>query len=125
VVGLRCLIVDDNRVFLEAARALLERGGLPVAAVAATGAEALQQTHALRPDVVLVDVLLGEESGLELARRLADDDEAPCPIVVLISTLAGDDLIDLINESPAAGFLPKRELSAQAVRRVVNAHRPR
>jgi CheY-like chemotaxis protein len=117
------VIVDDNRAFLEAARALLERGGLPVAAVAATGAEALRQTRALRPDVVLVDVSLGEESGFEVARRLADDDQAGNPTVILISTLPEDDLVDLIAESPAAGFLAKSELSAQAVRQVLAGHR--
>lgn len=125
LVGVRCVIVDDNPVFLEAARALLERGGLPVAAVAATGAEAVRQAHAHQPDVVLVDVFLDGESGFELARRLADDGEPPHPLIILISTLARDDLVDLINDSPAAGFMSKRELSAQAVRCVVNARRPR
>jgi two-component system, NarL family, nitrate/nitrite response regulator NarL len=123
VVGVRCLIVDDSRVFLEAARALLERDGLPVAAVAATGADALREARAHQPDVVLVDVLLDGESGFELARCLADDGEGPHPLVILISTLSRDDLVDLINDSAAAGFLSKRELSAQAVRCVVNAHR--
>jgi CheY-like chemotaxis protein len=122
-VGLRCLIVDDNRTFLDAARALLERGGLPVAAVAATGAEAMRQMHAVRPDVVLVDVSLGEESGFEVTRRLVDDDQAGAATFILISTLPEDDLVELIAESPAAGFLPKCELSAQAVCRVLNGHR--
>ena len=125
LVGVRCLIVDDNPVFLEAARALLERGGLQVAAVAATGAEALRQAHAHRPDVVLVDVFLDGESGFELARRLADDSDRPRPLVILISTLARDDLVDLINDSPAAGFMSKCELSAHAVRCVVDACQPR
>src|SRR4029079_4666577 len=66
----RCLIVDDNLGFLEAARKLLEREGLSIAGVASTSAEALREAELLRPDVVLVDVSLGEESGLELARRL-------------------------------------------------------
>jgi CheY-like chemotaxis protein len=112
------VIVDDNPVFLDAARALLERGGLPVAAVAGTGAEALRQSRAHRPDVVLLDVMLGGESGFELARRLADDGDPP--LIILISTLSRDDLVDLINDSPATGFLPKSELSAEAVRRLLD-----
>jgi len=72
-VPTRCLIVDDNKTFLEAVRALLEREGLGVAAVASTYAEALDLFETLRPDVVLVDIFLGEESGLELARHLAED----------------------------------------------------
>lgn len=115
-----CLIVDDNASFLEAARILLEREGLSVAGVASTGADALRQVEALHPDVVLVDVFLGEESGLDLTKRLVQDgvvQEAP---VILISTHSRADLEDLITASPAAGFLPKAELSASAIRGIVD-----
>ena len=115
-----CLIVDDNASFLEAARILLEREGLSVAGVASTGADALRQVEALHPDVVLVDVFLGEESGLDLTRRLVQDgvvQEAP---VILISTHSRADLEDLITASPAAGFVPKAELSASAIRGIVD-----
>jgi len=70
---IRCLIIDDNKSFLDAARMLLEREGLIVAGVASTVDEGLRQAASLRPDVALVDISLGEESGLELARRLAED----------------------------------------------------
>ena len=70
---LRCLLVDDNDAFLETARTLLERQGVQVAGVASNIAGALRQARALRPDVVLVDIGLGEESGFELARLLAAD----------------------------------------------------
>ena len=66
------LIVDDNGLFLEAARDRLEREGLRVVGVAATSAEALRRAEELRPEVVLVDVMLGGESGFELARQLAE-----------------------------------------------------
>ena len=121
----RCLIVDDNKTFLEAVRALLEREGLDVTAVASTYAEALDLFETLRPDVVLVDIFLGEESGLELARHLAEDGhtQGDSATVILISTHAEADLADLIAASPAAGFLPKAELSAKAIGRIV-AGRP-
>jgi DNA-binding NarL/FixJ family response regulator len=109
------LIVDDNRVFLEAARTLLEREGLTIAGVASTGADALRQAETLRPDVVLVDVSLGDESGFELARRFVADQARGAP-VILISTRSKDDLADAIAQSPAAGFLAKSELSADAIR---------
>jgi CheY-like chemotaxis protein len=67
---LRCLIVDDSPRFLDAARGLLERQGLTVVGVASNSAEALQRVEELRPDVTLLDIDLGGESGLELARRL-------------------------------------------------------
>jgi DNA-binding NarL/FixJ family response regulator len=112
-VILRCLIVDDSPHFLAAARTLLQRQGIDVVGVASTGAEALQKAMALRPDVTLVDVNLGGESGFEVARRLrADADSAP---VILISTQAEDDYLDLIVASPALGFLAKTTLSGRAV----------
>src|SRR5689334_3807569 len=83
-VMVRCLIVDDSLRFLDAARALLERQGVEVIGVATTGVEALQQTRALRPDVTLVDIDLGGESGFDVAERLREDaNRAP---VILIST---------------------------------------
>src|SRR5436189_3105834 len=78
---IRCLIVDDNRPFLDAARLLLEREGVAVVGVATTGADALRLEEELRPDVLLVDIRLGDESGFDLARRLRGT-------VILISTHA-------------------------------------
>jgi CheY-like chemotaxis protein len=113
---LRCLIVDDSRRFLEAARDLLEREGIAVPAVACTSAEAVRRVEQLRPDLVLVDIDLGGESGFELARRLhGGAHPAPLPII-LISTHAEQDYADLIAASPAVGFLAKAALSAGAIR---------
>jgi DNA-binding NarL/FixJ family response regulator len=115
LVSIRCLLVDDNRTFLETARGLLDRQGVTVAGVASSTAEALRQAAALRPDVAVVDIGLGDESGFDLARRLA----AAGIAVILISTRAEADYADLIRESPAAGFLPKAELSAAGIRRLL------
>jgi len=118
------LIVDDNRLFLKAACALLERQGLRVVGVAATAAEALQRAEELRPQVVLVDIMLGGESGFDLARLLAGQRPGGGPAVILISTHAGADFADLIAESPAVGFVPKPGLSADAIRRIVDGRAP-
>jgi CheY-like chemotaxis protein len=116
----RVLIVDDNHSFLEAARMLLEREGLTVTAVVSSTAEALRSAEASPPDVILVDISLGEESGLDLARRLAEvDGGREGTTVILISTHTQADFADVIAESSAAGFLPKAELSAAAIRRIV------
>ena len=118
------LIVDDNWLFLEAARDRLEREGLRVVGAAATSAEALRRAEELRPEVVLVDVMLGGESGFELARRLAAYHEDGGPTVILISTCSAADFAGPIAESAATGFLPKQELSADAIRRIVDGRGP-
>ena len=115
-MSLTCLIVDDSATFLRAAERLLERQGLTVAGVASTAASALEAARELRPDVVLVDIVLGDASGFDLARRLAAAHAAPA--VILVSTHAESDFADLIAETPAAGFLAKGELSADAIRRL-------
>jgi two-component system nitrate/nitrite response regulator NarL len=116
VVPLRTLIVDDNAGFLQAARRVLEREGIAVVGVASTSAEALRRTAELRPDVTLVDVYLGEESGVELARRLSAQGDPETSRVILISTYAESDFPDL---PPAIGFVSKAELSASAIHKVL------
>jgi CheY-like chemotaxis protein len=113
---LRCLIVDDNVGFLHAARLLLEQEGLQVVGVATSGDEALRAVAELRPDVTLLDIDLGGESGFDVARRLADDRDSGPGQLILISTHSEEDLADLIEESPAIGFLGKPSLSATSIK---------
>jgi DNA-binding NarL/FixJ family response regulator len=115
-VALRCVIVDDNGGFRDAARSLLEREAIEVVGVASNSAEARSRVAELHPDVVLVDIALGSESGLALARALASEDGAK---LILISTHLEADFADLIAASPAVGFIAKSELSARAVRDLV------
>ena len=124
MAALGVLIVDDNSLFVQAARDRLEQGGLRVVGVAAASAEALRQAQELRPDVVLVDIMLGNESGFELARRLTANHGDGGPIVILISTYSTADFAGPIAESPAAGFLPKQKLSADAIRRIIDGQGP-
>ena len=116
----RCLIVDDNEGFLAAAHSSLEREGMLVVGTATTIAEALQKTELLRPEIVLVDIALGGESGFELARQLVGGFPDLRARVVLISTRGEDDFADLIAASSAAGFLSKNRLSAKAVRELLS-----
>jgi DNA-binding NarL/FixJ family response regulator len=112
---LRLLIVDDSPRFLQAARGLLERQGLTVVGVASDSSQALRQAEALRPDVTLVDIGLGGESGIELARRLGQLPGPGARGLILISTHDPDDFADLIAATPAVGFLSKYDLSARAI----------
>lgn len=118
-----CLIVDDSLSFLEAASRSLRRGGLTVVGTAGSIEDALRQADELRPDVVLIDVMLGPESGFDLAQRLAETGlEAT---LILISTHDAADFAELPAAIPVAGFVPKSELSADGIRRLVNAPRDR
>jgi DNA-binding NarL/FixJ family response regulator len=116
---LRCLIVDDSVQFLKAARGWLERQGITVVGVASTAAQALQQAEELHPDVVLVDIDLGGESGFELANQLQGNAGVDSSRVILMSAYAEEDYAELIAASPAVGFLSKTALSGQRIRDLV------
>ena len=122
VVALRYVIVDDDASFREEMRGLLAEQGLDVVGGAGSPAEALQQIAELRPDVALIDIDLGGESGLELARRLrGKPGQAPVPHLILISTHDEADYADLIEASSAIGFLAKTDLSAATIRQMLAA----
>lgn len=111
---LRCIIVDDYQPFLKVARANLERQGMAVVGVATNGPEALRQARELNPDVALVDISLGTESGFDVAREI----NPYVGSVILISSqdhYEDGDYARLIAGSLAVGFLSKTALSADAI----------
>ncbi|MGH3645029.1 MAG: LytR/AlgR family response regulator transcription factor [Mycobacterium sp.] len=116
---MRCVIVDDSANFVDAARRLLEHDGIMVVGVASTSAEALRCVQDLRPDVILVDVDLGEENGFELAEQIHRSALPAPPPVIMISTHNEQELADLIATSPAVGFVAKLGLSGGAIRNLV------
>jgi DNA-binding NarL/FixJ family response regulator len=117
---LRLLIIDDSSDFRAAARGLLEREGIDVVAVASTSAEALARARELRPDVALIDIDLGEESGVDVAWKLARAAHPDPARLILISAYPEADLRELIDASPAVGFLSKSRLSARAIRTLLD-----
>jgi DNA-binding NarL/FixJ family response regulator len=115
---LQCIIVDDYQPFLKVARVALERQGMAVVGVATSGTEALSLARDLSPDVALVDISLGSESGFDVARQI----DPFVGSVILISSIdhyEDDDYAELIAASPAVGFLSKATLSADAISRLV------
>jgi DNA-binding NarL/FixJ family response regulator len=119
VTRLTCLIVDDSSPFFEAARQLLADDGVAVVGFAATADQAVNETLALAPDVALVDVNLGAESGFDVAHRLAGLPHGGPP-VVLISAESGSELAELVEASRALGFVSKTDLSGDAIRKLLN-----
>jgi DNA-binding NarL/FixJ family response regulator len=117
-VLMRCLLVDDNDAFVETARRVLDPDGVTITGTASNTAEAVLRFSELRPDIVLIDVMLGDENGFDLARRLAELDARDLA-VIMISSGPEDDYTDLMARSTALGFLPKAGLSAEGIRRLL------
>ena len=113
-MGKTVLIVDDHPSFRASARRMLEADGYEVVEEAEDGAAAVASFHRLRPELVLLDVRLPDVDGFEVARRLLDAD-GRIPQIVLISSHDSADFGEAIIASGARGFIPKAELSAEAI----------
>jgi two-component system, NarL family, nitrate/nitrite response regulator NarL len=118
-VTLRCLIVDDNPRYGDEARRLLECEGVEVVGVAASGEDAVRLMESLAPELALVDISLGAESGFDVARRLAEGPNGSALVIIFVSSHDGDDFSDRIVDSPAVGFIPKTQLSAERIRDLI------
>lgn len=119
VTTLRCVIVDDNADLLRGASRMLDGQGLRVVGTAADCESACTLIADVQPDVVLIDVVLGPESGFDLVKRLASTPETRAPCAILMSTHDPDDFEEMIAESSAIGFVAKSELSGAAIRRLL------
>jgi DNA-binding NarL/FixJ family response regulator len=117
-MALTSLIVDDSLEFVEAAKQLLAEDGVRVVGFAATAEDAVEEALALQPDVALVDIDLGTESGFDVARRLAGLPGGGPP-VVLISAESGSELVELVDASGVSGFVSKTDLSGDAIRKLL------
>ena len=118
-MGVTVLIVDDHPTFRKFARRLLEDAGFTVIGEAVDGANALAAARALQPAVVLLDVLLPDQSGLDVAKALAESADAPA--VVLTSSRSARDLGIALDEALARGFIPKAALTGPAFAELVGA----
>jgi DNA-binding NarL/FixJ family response regulator len=107
------LIVDDSPSYRSAARAVLEAEGFEVVGESTTGAEALADWEHLRPDVVLLDIGLPDIDGIAVAARLTARPDGPA--VVLVSSRDGTGCEQVFHGCGARGFIPKAELSGEAV----------
>ncbi|MCW0213888.1 MAG: response regulator transcription factor [Pseudonocardia sp.] len=113
-MGTRLLVVDDHAAFRSVACRLLAAGGFTVVGEAGDGAGAIEAALRLQPDVVVLDVQLPDVDGFAVAEELARH-PAP-PAVVLVSSRSLRDYGRRVAESPVCGFVPKSELSGEAIR---------
>jgi DNA-binding NarL/FixJ family response regulator len=107
------LIVDDHPSFRASARAILESGGFNVVGEAESGESALSAIAELEPDILLLDIQLADMDGFDVCRFI--ESHGSDLAVILVSSRDMTDYGDLIASSCARGFVPKGELSSEAV----------
>jgi DNA-binding NarL/FixJ family response regulator len=118
------LIVDDHAAYRSFLRMTLERGGFDVVGDVPDGATAIAQARAMRPDLVLLDIQLGDgPDGFAVAETLAALDSPPR--IVLLSSRDREAYAERIDKAPVLGFLPKEEVSAEVVRDLLPRGVPR
>jgi DNA-binding NarL/FixJ family response regulator len=118
---IRVLIVDDHAVVREGLRSFLElQEGIAVAGEAADGAEAVDAVERLRPDVVLMDLVMPKADGVE-AMRLLRERGATARVIVLTSFLDDERLLPAIRAG-AAGYLLKNAQPQELARAIRTAH---
>ena len=111
-VSTTVLIVDDHAVFRSAARKLLESDGFQVVGEAADGASGVKLARELKPELVLLDVVLPDVSGFDVAEQLS----AGPSKIVLVSSRDRADFGPRLQRSPAVGFVSKDRLSGERIR---------
>ena len=104
-MALRVVIVEDHQALREGLELLLEREGCDVAGTAGTASEGRSLIERVAPDVSLVDIRLGEDSGIELTRALLDED--PARRVVLYTGSSDVELLASGLDSGARGYALK------------------
>jgi DNA-binding NarL/FixJ family response regulator len=113
------LIVDDHEVFRSRARKLLELAGYDVVGEACDATGAIAETRRLKPDVVLLDIQLPDTDGFSVLSDLVSSPTAPR--VVLISSREASDYGSRLEDTAAAGFIHKPDLSRTSFEQLVGA----
>ena len=114
------MIVDDQPPFRAAARAVIDRvPGFELVAEVASGEEAVETSSAVAPQLVLMDINMGELDGIEATRLITSDN--PAIKVILVSTYGLDDLPSGARTSGAIAYVNKDELSPRVIRHLWEA----
>lgn len=105
------LIVEDELIPAEYLKQILEANGFKVLGIVDNGKEAIQKANKLKPDIILMDVMLqGQMSGCEAAVFIAE--QHPCSIIFL-SAYLDDEMVEYALKANARGYLTKPYNEAQ------------
>ena len=119
--AIRILIADDHPVFRFGMRALIEaQTDMEVIGEAESGAEAIQMTTTLGPDVVLMDINMADVNGIDATRKIM---HTMPEMAVLIITMFDDDTVFTAMQAGARGYLlkgAKGDATLRAIRAVAN-----
>ncbi|MGD8243958.1 MAG: response regulator transcription factor [Anaerolineae bacterium] len=118
---IRVLVVDDHAVVRRGIRALLATvDQVEVVGEARDGQEALEKIEALRPDVILLDLLMPRMDGIEVTRRVIADD--PGARILVLTSFAADDQVFPAIKAGALGYLLKDTGAEELVRAIGRVH---
>jgi two-component system alkaline phosphatase synthesis response regulator PhoP len=93
----KILLADDDRMIISLLKFLLEMDGFQVIVSAGRGSELIESFHREMPDIIMMDIFLGAESGIDLVRKLRQTPDLEGMKVLLTSGM------DLREECLAAG----------------------
>ena len=114
--SIRILIADDHAVVREGLRTLINtEPGMIVIGEAQDGNQAVQQSVALQPDVILLDMVMPHKSGLEVIEEVRQ--ENPQARILVLTSFAGDDVVFPAIKSGALGYLLKNSSPAAPLAR--------
>lgn len=106
MVQIRVLLVDDNFFVRQGLRMSLETfEQLLIVGEAANGAEAVSLCEALLPDVMLLDVMLGKEDGIGVARHILST--RPTIKIIMLSGFLDEKLLSSALSAGAQGYMMK------------------
>jgi DNA-binding NarL/FixJ family response regulator len=105
---IRVLIADDEALVRAGFRVLVDSApGITVVGEASDGVQAVRQTRALRPDVVLMDIRMPVMSGLEATKVILDGEQEPPPRILIVTTFDEDEHVFAALRGGASGFVLK------------------
>jgi two-component system invasion response regulator UvrY len=122
--GASVLAVDDQPIFLRAVRELIDAiDGMFVVGEAGRGEEAVELVDKLHPDLVLMDVCMPGQGGVEAARQIKA--AHPSTIVALFSTTHPEELSCQAGSCPADALIWKSDLRPRVLEEIWRRYRPR